>query len=189
MDVRGGTAFRESLFQVVSIISTTGFVISDYQHWVPVLGILIFLLMFFGASTGSTGGGVKIMRVVLLLKNSALEMKRLVHPSAVIPVRFNRHAIEPHITTNVLAFVSFYIMIIVAGTVIMSAMGYDLNTSAGAVTASLGNIGPGIGEAGPFRNYSDMPEIGKWFLSFLMLTGRLELFSIFVLFSPEFWRR
>ncbi len=96
---------------------------------------------------------------------------------------------EPHIITNVLAFVSFYILVIVASTVVISSMGYDLNTSAGAVTASLGNIGPGIGEVGPFENYSHIPELGKWFLSFLMLIGRLELFTVIVLFSPEFWRR
>ncbi len=189
MGVNAEKAFRESLFQVVSIMTTTGFVISDYQHWLPVLGILIFLLMFFGASAGSTGGGIKIMRVVLLLKNSGLELKRLVHPNAVIPVRFNRQAVESHVITNVLAFVSFYILVIVASTVVISSMGYDLNTSAGAVTASIGNIGPGIGEVGPFENYSHIPEFGKWFLSFLMLIGRLELFTVIVLFSPEFWRR
>ncbi len=189
MGVNAEKAFRDSLFQVVSIMTTTGFVTSDYQSWIPILGILIFILMFFGGSAGSTGGGVKIMRVVLLFKNSALELKRLIHPNAVIPVRFNRQAVEPNIITNVLAFVSFYILTIVASMVVMSAMGYDLDTSAGAVAATLGNIGPGIGEVGPIENYSHIPEFGKWFLSFLMLIGRLELFTVLVLFSPDFWRK
>ncbi len=189
MNVGVEQAFRDTLFQVVSIMTTTGFVTSDYQSWIPILGILIFLLMFFGGSAGSTGGGVKIMRVVLLFKNSALELKRLIHPNAVIPVRFNRQAVEPHIITNVLAFVSFYILTIVASMVVMSAMGYDLDTSAGAVAATLGNIGPGIGEVGPVENYAHIPDFGKWFLSFLMLIGRLELFTVLVLFSPDFWRK
>ena len=185
MGVNAEKAFRDSLFQVVSIMTTTGFVTSDYQSWIPILGILIFLLMFFGGSAGSTGGGVKIMRVVLLFKNSGLELKRLIHPNAVIPVRFNRQAVEPNIITNVLAFVSFYILTIVASMVVMSAMGYDLDTSAGAVAATLGNIGPGIGEVGPIENYSHIPEFGKWFLSFLMLIGALS-FSRCLSFSHRF---
>ncbi len=189
MGMHPSKAFRDALFQVVSVITTTGFYIADYRNWIPILGILIFMLMFFGGSSGSTGAGIKIMRLVLLLKNSSLELKRLVHPNAVIPVRFNNQAVEPHVTTNALAYVSLYILIIVASTVVMTAMGYDLNTSAGAVTASLGNIGPGMGEVGPFESYSHIPAFGKWFLAFLMLIGRLELFTVLVLFSPEFWRR
>ncbi len=182
-------AFRDSLFQVVSIMTTTGFVTSDYLVWTPILGMLIFLLMFFGGSAGSTGGSVKIVRVLLLLKNSALELKRLVHPNAVIPVRLNKMAVDEKIITNVLAFVSFYILIIIASMVVMSSMSYDLETSAGAVAATLGNIGPGIGRVGPVENFSHIPDFGKWFLSFLMLIGRLELFTVIVILSPSFWRK
>ena len=182
-------SFRLSLFHVVSIMTTTGFVTSDYQSWISVLGVLIFFLMFFGGSTGSTGGGVKIMRVVLLIKNSALELKRLIHPNAVIPVRYNRQLIDPLIITNVLAFISFYLIIIVVSTLGMSALGYNLDTSLGAVTTCIGNIGPGIGEVGPMNNFNHVPDIGKWFLSLLMLIGRLELFTILVIFSPDFWRQ
>ncbi len=189
MNMNIENAFRESLFQVVSILTTTGFATADYLAWLPVLGMLIFVLMFFGGSAGSTGGGVKIMRVALLFKNSALELKRLIHPNAIIPVRFNKNAVAPEIIQNVLAFVSFYLLIIVASTVVMSFLGYDLETSFGAVAATLGNIGPGIGDVGPIDNYSHIPAIGKWFLSFLMLVGRLELFTVIVLFSPHFWRR
>jgi trk system potassium uptake protein TrkH len=182
-------AFRDSLFQVVSIMTTTGYVTSDYLKWVPILGILILVLMFFGGSAGSTGGGVKIIRVVLLFKNSALELKRLIHPNAVIPVRFNTHAVDPQIISNVLAFVSFYLLTTAFSVIIMSALGYDLETSIGAVAATLGNIGPGIGDVGPVENFSGISGIGKWFLSFLMLVGRLELFTVLVLFSPDFWRK
>lgn len=183
------TAFRDSLFQVVSIMTTTGFVTVDYVKWVPVLGLLILMLMFFGGSAGSTGGGVKIVRVALLLKNSALELKRLIHPNAIIPVRLNGNAVDPLIVTNVLAFVSFYFLTMAVSMIVMSAMGCDLDTSIGAVAATLGNIGPGIGDVGPAYTFSEIPLVGKWFLSFLMLIGRLELFTVLILFSPVFWRK
>lgn len=189
MDISAEQSLRDSLFQVVSIMTTTGFVTSDYMSWLPILGLLIFILMFFGGSAGSTGGGVKIVRVVLLFKNSALELKRLIHPNAVIPVRLNNMAVDQKIITNVLAFVSFYILTVMGSTLIMSALGYDLDTSLGAVAATLGNIGPGIGGVGPVDNYSHIPAFGKWFLAFLMLIGRLELFTVVILFSPEFWRK
>lgn len=182
-------AFRDSLFQVVSILTTTGFATADYLKWAPILGVLIIALMFFGGSAGSTGGGVKIIRMVMLFKNSALELKRLIHPNAVIPVRFNKIAVEPHIVSNILAFIAFYLLTFATGVVVMSAIGSDLETSIGAVAACLGNIGPGIGDVGPAENFSNIPVIGKWFLSFLMLIGRLELFTVLVLFSPEFWRK
>lgn len=182
-------AFRHSIFQVVSIITTTGFATDDYLKWLPWMGVLIFILMFFGGSAGSTGGGPKIMRVVIMLKNSTMELKRMIHPNALIPVRLNKFAVEERIVTNVLAFMAFYGIIAVISMGILSVMGYDLDTSIGAVAATLGNIGPGIGGVGPALNYADFPVGGKWFLSFLMLVGRLELFTVLVLFSPFFWRR
>jgi len=182
-------SFRESLFQVVSIMTTTGFVSADYLSWVHFTGIIIIVLMFFGGSAGSTGGGMKIIRIVMLIKNSYLELKRLIHPNAIIPVRLNNKAIQPAIVTNVLAFVVFYIIIVAISTVIMSAMGYNLDTSVGAVASSLGNIGPGIGDVGPVDNYANIIPFGKWFLAFLMLLGRLELFTVLILFSPSFWRK
>ena len=189
MDVSAENSFRNSLFQVVSIMTTTGYVTADYMKWTSVLWVMLVVLMFFGGSAGSTGGSMKIMRIVLVLKNSALELKRLIHPNAVIPVRFNKQAIDPSIVTNVLAFVSFYILIVVAGMVVMSAIGYDLDTSLGAVATCLGNIGPGIGLVGPVDSFSHIPDFGKWFLSFLMMIGRLELFTVLVLLTPEFWKK
>ena len=144
--------------------------------------------MFFGGSAGSTGGSIKIIRMMLVLKNSFLELKRLIHPSAVIPVRLNTQAVSNQIVTNVLAFVSLYIVIALISVIVVSVLGYDLDTSFGAVAATLGNIGPGIGEVGPVCNYAHFPVAGKWFLSFLMLIGRLELFTVLILFTPNFWK-
>ncbi len=182
-------AFRNALFQVVSILTTTGFVTADYLKWVPWLGVLIFILMYIGGSAGSTGGGPKVMRIVIMLKNSTQELKRMIHPNAVIPVRLNKNAVEERIVTNVLAFITFYGIIAVISMAIMSALGNDFDTSVGAVAATLGNIGPGMGSVGPALNYADIHDAGKWYLSFLMLVGRLELFTVLVLFSPMFWRR
>jgi trk system potassium uptake protein TrkH len=182
-------AFRNSIFQVVSILTTTGYVTADYMTWTPWLIVLIFMLMFFGGSAGSTGGGPKIMRIVIMLKNSTQELKRMIHPNAVIPVRLNKMAVEESVVTNVLAFIAFYGIIAMISMAIMSVLGNDLNTSVGAVAATLGNIGPGIGNVGPALNFSEIHMAGKWFLSFLMLVGRLELFTVLVLFSPLFWKK
>jgi trk system potassium uptake protein TrkH len=182
-------AFREAIFQVVSIITTTGFATADYLLWVPFLSFIIFSLMFFGGSAGSTGGGIKIVRVMLLMKNSLQELKRIIHPNAVIPVRMNNKSVAPQIITNILAFVVFYMLIIIIGSVVISSMGYDMETSVGAAAATLGNIGPGIGAVGPSANYAHFPVFGKWFLSFLMLMGRLELFTVLVLFTPAIWKK
>ena len=188
----GGPAegsFRLSLFQVVSIITTTGFVTADYLQWAPMLSVLIFVMMFFGGSAGSTGGGVKIIRVLLIVKNSYLEIKRLIYPSAVLPVRLDNRPISQNIVGNVLAFVFIYVLLMVISVAVISAMGYDMDTSFGAAAATLGNIGPGFGMVGPADNYAHFPGFGKWFLSLLMLMGRLELFTVLVLFAPSFWRR
>lgn len=181
-------SFRNSLFWVVSIITTTGFGTVDYLLWNPVLIVLIFSLFFFGGSAGSTGGGIKIMRIVLLFKNGYYELKRLVHPNAVIPLKFNKHSVDSKIVTNVLAFFVLYFMIFGISIIVFMLFEPDLETSMGAVASSLGNIGPGMGSVGPAENYAHVHPIGKWFLSFLMLLGRLELFTVLVLFSPTFWK-
>lgn len=181
-------SFRDSLFQVVSLITTTGYATADYLLWSPFLWLLMFIVMFFGGSSGSTGGGMKIMRIAILLKNTALEFKRLLHPNAVIPVRFNKKVIKPQIVSNILAFIVLYVSIFILGTAVMSGFGLDFETSMGSVIATLGNIGPGIGDVGPAANFADIPAGGKWFLSFLMLIGRLELFTVLILLTPSFWK-
>ncbi|MFB6342305.1 TrkH family potassium uptake protein [Saccharicrinis sp. FJH2] len=182
-------AFRDSLFQVVSIITTTGYATADYLTWFPLLSILIFILMFFGGSAGSTGGGIKIVRIVMLIKNSSYELKRLIHPNAIIPARYNSRVVAPEIVTNVLAFFVFYVISIIVSIVVLSALGIDFETSVGAVVTCIGNIGPGIGDVGPAANFAYIPDFGKWYLSFLMLLGRLELFTIIVMFSAAFWKK
>jgi trk system potassium uptake protein TrkH len=163
-------------------------VTADYLKWAPILVVVVFSLFFFGGSAGSTGGSIKIMRIVLLLKNSYYELKRMIHPNAVIPVKFNQHTVEPKIITNVLAFFIFYFVIFAVSTVIYSLIEPDLPSAMGAVATSLGNIGPGLGNVGPVENFLHVVPAGKWFLSFLMLLGRLELFMVLILFSPGFWR-
>lgn len=181
-------SFRDSLFQVVSMITTTGFVTADYEIWGSFLLLLFFLFLFIGGCAGSTGGGIKIVRHLLLFKNSFLELRRLIHPRAVIPVRYNNHAIPTEIISNILAFFLFYIFIFILGSLIMSLLGLDFTSAIGSVATSLGNVGPAIGSVGPTDNFANIPAIGKWFLSFLMLLGRLELFTILVIFSPAFWK-
>ena len=182
-------SFRYAIFQVISIISTTGYITSDYTAWAPLLTMLFVILMFVGASAGSTAGGVKIVRHVILIKNSLLEMKRQIHPSAIIPVRYNGKAVTQDITFNVLAFFIIYVTIFALGTIAMSLTGIDFMTAVGATATSLGNIGPGIGTVGPVDNFAHIPISGKWILSFLMLLGRLELFTVIILFTPYFWNR
>jgi len=181
-------AFRDSLFQVLTIITTTGYATANYLTWTPVLTMLIFILFFFGGSAGSTGGGIKIMRIVVLLKNGYYELKRLIHPHAIIPVKFNKHSVDTKIVTNVLAFFMIYFVIFAISTVIFTLIEPDMETSMGAVATCLGNIGPGLGSVGPADNFFHIKPVGKWFLSFLMLLGRLELFTVLVLFSPSFWK-
>ena len=182
-------SFRDGLFQVVSIITTTGYVTADYTIWTPFLTVLFFILMFFGASAGSTAGGVKIVRHVMLVKNSILELKRQIHPSAVIPVRFNKKAVSRDITFNILAFIMIYFSVFGIGSILIAATGVDFMTAIGSVATCLGNIGPGIGTVGPVNNFAHLPDIAKWILSFLMLVGRLELFTVLMLFTPYFWRK
>ena len=182
-------SIRNSLFTVVSILSTTGFVTADYSLWPSFLWMFIFALMFIGGSAGSTGGGIKVIRILLLIKNSLLEMKRSIHPHAIIPVKYNKKSVSQQLIFNVMAFFLIYFMIFSLGTLILSMFGYDFETSIGAAIATLGNIGPGIGNVGPADNYAFFTMPAKWILSLMMLLGRLELFTILIVLSPAFWRR
>ncbi len=181
--------FRDALFQVVSIVTTTGYVTADYELWGTFFQVLFFLLLFTGGCAGSTGGGIKMVRHYILIKNSIIELKRLIHPRAVIPVRFNQGTVATDIITNVLAFFLFYIFVFVAGTLIMSLIGLDFLTAVGATATSIGNVGPAIAGVGPTLNFANIPDLGKWVLSFLMLMGRLELFTVLIIFSPAFWQK
>lgn len=180
---------RTSLFQVVSIITTTGYATADYMNWIPLVQLLFFLLLFSGASAGSTSGGIKIVRIVLLIKNGLVEFKRRLHPKAVIPVHLNKKPVSDQIIYNLLAFIFLYLFIFTIGAIIITAMGIDFVEAISAVATSLGNVGPGLGQFGPSGSFSELPDAGKWVLSLLMLMGRLELFTVALVMTPYFWRR
>lgn len=180
---------RQSLFHVVSLTTTTGFVSSNYEHWAPFSRMIFFVLLFIGGCAGSTGGGIKFVRHVILFKNGWTELKRLIHPRAIIPVKFNNKTVTAEIVSNVQAFFVFYILLFVFGAIIISLLGVDFVTAIGATATCIGNIGPGIGTVGPANNFSHLPDSVKWILSFLMMVGRLELFTVLVILSPAFWKK
>ncbi|MBT8219822.1 MAG: TrkH family potassium uptake protein [Bacteroidia bacterium] len=186
-------SFRQSAFQIISMITTTGFVVADYTSWIPALTLLFFILLFVGACAGSTSGGIKIIRHLVLFKNSFLELKRLLHPKAIIRTKIDQKIVAPRVLTHILVFLLLYLLIFVIGSIVMTILFLDfeqpLITSIGAVATCLGNVGPSIGELGPFDNFAKVPFIGKWILVVLMLLGRLELFTILILVTPYFWRR
>lgn len=181
-------AFRDGLFQVVSLITTTGFVTINYTTYHHGVTLMFFLLLFFGACAGSTSGGIKIVRHLTFVRNAYLEFKRIMHPRAVVPLKINGERVTGKIITHIMNFLLLYLMIFVVGSIILSIAGYDLATSIGAVATTLGNVGPAIGLIGPIDNYAFFSPLIKIFLSFLMLLGRLELFTVLVLFTPFFWR-
>ena len=180
--------FRSALFSIVSIITTTGFTTVDFTGWTEFITILFFILMFFGASAGSTSGGIKIVRHVILLKNSYNEIKKQLHQSAVFTLKFNNNKVPQSVVTNILAFMMLYVVIFSLGSIIMTILGVDFITSIGSVAATLGNVGPGIGEVGPSSNYNSIPNAGKYFLSLLMFIGRLELLTFLMILTPVFWK-
>lgn len=184
----GESAFRHALFQVISVITTTGFVTADYTLWTPFLVVFFFGLMFLGGSAGSTSGGVKVVRQIILIKNGFLEFKRTLHPNAILPVRYNKRAISGDIVFNILAFFILYMLSFVIGALGFSMMEIEFESAIGLAASTLGNVGPALGDFGPVNNYAALPAIGKLWASFLMLIGRLELFTVLILFTPFFWR-
>jgi trk system potassium uptake protein TrkH len=182
-------SFRHSIFTVVSLVTSTGFVTSNYESWGYFIEIIIFLLLLTGACAGSTGGGVKMIRHYLLFKNGIYELKRLIHPNAIIPVRYNKKAVIPEVISKISAFSLFYLLIIAVGALILSFTGLGFTSALGSVAACIGNVGPGLGETGPILNYATISSGGKWLLSFIMVLGRLELFTILIIFSPYFWKK
>ena len=182
-------AFRKSLFQVISLHTSTGFATDDYMLWTPVLWGLLTIVMIIGACAGSTTGGLKCIRMVILAKVSRNEFKHILHPNAVLPVRANKQVVSPSVISTVLAFCFLYFVLIIIGILLMMGMGIGLVESIGCVISSIGNMGPGLGETGPAYSWNALPDAAKWLLSFLMLLGRLELFTVLLLFTPEFWKR
>ena len=183
------SAVRNAMFQVVSVITTTGFVTADFTGWTPFLTILFFGLMFLGGSAGSTAGGIKVMRHILIIKNGLLEFKRTLHINAVIPVRYNNKTVKEHIVYNIIAFFVLYMLLFIIGALVLGALGLDFISAIGGAASSLGNVGPAFGSLNPLNSYNSLPDLGKWWCSFLMLAGRLELFTVLILMTPYFWKR
>lgn len=183
------SGIRHALFQVVSVVTTTGFVSADFTMWSYFATGIFFALFFVGGSAGSTSGGVKVMRHIVMLKNSFLEFKKALHPNAIIPVRYNDKAVNHNIVFNILSFFVIYMLIFVTASVVLTFLGLDFKSALGATASSLGNIGPAIGSVSPVDNFAHLSIGAKWFCSFLMLIGRLELFTVLILFTPFFWRK
>lgn len=183
-----GSAILESAFHIISIITTTGYYTLNFNQWGDIMIMLLFILMFTGGTSGSTSGGVKIIRLLLITKNNRKELQRLIHPNAYIPVRSDEHIVTQNNIYYLLVFITLYFIIISASAFIISLMGYDIVTSFSTSATMLANIGPGLGKFGPFTNYASLPMAGKYFLAGLMLLGRLELLTFLILFSKSFYR-
>jgi len=182
-------SFRHGMFTTIATITTTAFANCDYTTWQPFMWTIIFFLMLTGGSAGSTSGGIKWVRISIFVKNGFAEFKRLIHPNAIIPPKLNGKALRQSTITNVMAFLQFYIIVVVAATLAFTAMGISFDEAVSVSFATIGNIGPGLGQYGPMGCYADFPTLGKWVMAFVMLVGRLELFTILLLFSPELWKK
>lgn len=182
------SAFRHALFQVLTVVTTTGFITADYTVWTPFLTVFFFGLMFLGGSAGSTSGGVKVVRHLILIKNGFLEFKRTLHPNAILPVRYNKKAISGDIVFNILGFFILYMLSFIIGALVFSMFQINFESAIGLAASTLGNIGPALGNFGPVNNYAALPPLAQWWASFLMLIGRLELFTVLILLTPFFWR-
>lgn len=181
-------AFRESFFQVVSIITATGFVTADYLQW-PIQGILIIaLLMLIGASAGSTGGGVKVIRHVIAFKKIKQSFKEIISPNAIHLIRYNNNVLDASYVTRILAYILLYYIILAVGTVVMVLLGNDAATSFGSVATCMAGIGPGFGTVGPVSNFLHLHDASKYLLTFFMVIGRLEIYSFIIIFTRTFWR-
>ena len=182
-------SFRDAIFQVVTIITTTGFATADYLLWPPLLGLILFLLFFAGASAGSTAGGFKIVRVYLLFKNSFTELKRIIHPNGIITVKYNGKSVHPDIMTSIMGYAILYMILFAIGSLIMTLFTEDIITACSSVITCMSNVGPGFGSIGPMFTFAHLNEFAKLFLALLMLIGRLEIFTVMVLFTKAFWKR
>jgi trk system potassium uptake protein TrkH len=184
-----GEALHHGLFQVASIITTTGFATADYEQWPAMSQLILFMCMFLGASAGSTGGGMKVLRVMLCFKFCYKELFSMIHPHAVSHVKISGKAVPNDIMRSVFGFLALYMGLFGLCAVLLAGLGVDFTTALGAVASSIGNIGPGFGMVGPVENYAQIPYLGKWLLIWCMLLGRLEIYTVIILLVPEFYRK
>ena len=182
-------SMRDATFQVVSLMSTTGFITADYLLWASSFGMILYLLLFTGSSAGSTSGGIKIIRVFLLFKNSFVELKRIIHPNGIINVKYNYKTVHPNIMSGITGFVILYMIVFIIGSLAITIFTDDFMTASSAVITCMSNVGPGFGSVGPMDSFSHLHDVAKWILSFLMLVGRLEVLTVMVLFTKAFWTK
>ncbi|SDI36373.1 TrkH family potassium uptake protein [Desulfosporosinus hippei] len=188
MEIDGGNSLRQALFQVVSIITTTGFMSADFDQWPSATKIILLCLMFIGGCAGSTAGGMKVSRIVLLFKLGWVELRRAIHPKAVINVRFAKKTVDPVIFNTVAVFFFLFLSIFALASFLLAAIGMEPLDAMSAAVTTLGNVGPGFGVIGPTTTFSSINAFGESVLILCMLLGRLELFTLLVLVQPEFWR-
>ena len=183
------SAFRHALFQVVAVVTTTGFVTADFTAWTPFLTLIFFGLMFMGGSAGSTSGGIKGVRHYLMIKSGLLEFKRALHPHAVLQIRYNKSVVQENVIQNIYGFFILYMLSFIIGALGFSMLGLDFVSAIGVAASSLGNVGPALGDFGPSFSFYNLSAAGKMWSSFLMLLGRLELFTVLILLTPFFWKK
>lgn len=182
-------SFRESFFQLISIVTCTGFATADYLQWPVFAWIIIFCSMFLGGCTGSTAGGIKMARHLILLKNLKRVFNNLLHPNAIIPIRLNNNTINESSNNSIITFIAVYLIVFTIGTVSMVFTGLDGVTASSSVATCMAGIGPGIGTVGPASNFAHLTIPGKSILTFLMIVGRLEIYTVVMLFTPQFWKK
>ena len=183
------SSIRIGFFTAVATITSTGFVAADYMIWPPILWVIVFFLMFTGGASGSTAGGMKWVRLAIFAKSAVAEIKRRIHPNAVIPVRFNGHTLREQTTSNIMAFMFFYILIIVLATLMFCGCGVGFDESLGIAVSMIGNVGVSIGQWGSSGCYEALPAVAKWTATLVMLIGRLEIFTVLLLFSRALWKK
>jgi trk system potassium uptake protein TrkH len=184
-----GNALRHGAFQVISILTTTGYATADFNQWPAMSKLILLLCMFIGASAGSTGGGMKLMRIMCCFKYCYKELFNLVHPHAVAPVKIGGKTVSDAVIGSILGFLALYMGLFGLCSVVLAGLGVDFVTAFSAVAASIGNIGPGLGLVGPIGNYASIPDLGKWLLIWCMLLGRLEIYTVIIFLVPEFWKK
>ncbi len=182
-------AIRDAAFQVASLVTTTGVATVDYEHWPPLALFVFLVLMTTGGSAGSTSGGVKLIRILILIKYMLIQVYQAIHPHGVRVLKIDHKPVENKVVQSVLGFIVLFGLLLMVFTVMLAAMGIDLRTAVTATLSALGNIGPGLGGVGPAQTYAHLPLAAKFVLSIAMLMGRLELITVLVLFHPDFWRR
>ncbi len=182
-------AFRKSFFMVASAMTSTGFAASDYMSWPKLFWVFVFFIMFTGASSGSTSGGIKWIRILIFTKSGLAEIQRRIHPNAIIPIKYNGRPLNHETISNVMAFMIFYIAILILTVLIFCGCGVNFDEAIGTAVSAIGNVGVSIGQFGPSGSYVDFPVVAKWWMTFVMLIGRLEIFTILLLFTKALWKK